>query len=104
MTATARFRGHCIYFDEVEDVWRYVDTHARVPENWKGRGCGHCGRAETPEGHDGCLGTLPPPVVNACCGHGNENEAYVQFGDGRPVLRGQEAVRWQEAHMFEEID
>lgn len=47
--------------------------------------CGHCGLARTPEGHDGCLGTLPG-VMNACCGHGGNAEGtYVQFPDGSCV-------------------
>ena len=30
---------------------------------------------------DPCLGTLPG-VVGACCGHGKQHKAYVQFEDG----------------------
>lgn len=40
--------------------------------------CGHCNKKRTPEGHDGCIGTLKN-VMNACCGHGEERVAYVQF-------------------------
>lgn len=40
--------------------------------------CDHCGKKRTPEGHDGCIGTLEG-VMNACCGHGNVNGAYIQF-------------------------
>jgi hypothetical protein len=40
--------------------------------------CGHCNLKRTPEGHDGCIGTLEN-VRNACCGHGEYNMAYVQF-------------------------
>lgn len=55
--------------------------------------CGHCGLARTPEGHDGCLGTLPD-VMNACCGHGGQAEgAYVQFLDGTRIAD-------DEAHVF----
>lgn len=46
--------------------------------------CGFCGLAKTPEGHDGCLGTLPG-VMNACCGHGRPHEAYIQFEDGSRI-------------------
>ena len=46
------------------------------------KNCGHCGKDRTPEGHDGCLGTLPG-VMNACCGHGGNAEgAYIQYWDG----------------------
>ncbi|WP_421811733.1 hypothetical protein [Flagellimonas sp.] len=40
--------------------------------------CDHCGLARTPEGHDGCIGSLDN-VANACCGHGETKSAYVQF-------------------------
>lgn len=54
--------------------------------------CAKCGLLPTPEGHDGCLGTLPEEVVmNACCGHGSDSMAYVQFWDGSDV-RGEEAI------------
>ena len=57
--------------------------------------CVKCGLLPTPEGHDGCLGTLPENVVmNACCGHGNEHQAYIQFWD-RSCIRGVEAVSKQ---------
>ncbi len=40
--------------------------------------CDRCGLDRTPEGNDGCVGTLEG-VKNACCGHGEINMAYVQF-------------------------
>lgn len=40
--------------------------------------CGHCNIKRTPEGYDGCIGHLHN-VMNACCGHGEENMAYIQF-------------------------
>lgn len=40
--------------------------------------CTHCNLKRTAEGHDGCIGTLKN-VMNACCGHGENNTAYVQF-------------------------
>lgn len=57
--------------------------------------CAHCGKPPTPEGHDGCLGTLPEQVVmNACCGHGNDRQAYVQHWDGT-ASRGGDALEEQ---------
>ena len=54
--------------------------------------CVHCGLGPTPEGHDGCLGTLPESIVmNACCGHGEDRMAYVQHWDGQCV-RGRQAL------------
>lgn len=46
--------------------------------------CGNCGKHYTKEGHDGCLGTLIG-VMNACCGHGEIDECYIQFLDGESV-------------------
>lgn len=40
--------------------------------------CGYCEKKRTTEGHDGCVGTLDN-VMNACCGHGQVEMAYVQF-------------------------
>lgn len=81
-----RLRGHLIRLKAGE--WVYCDTGEPTVRNR--RTCGHCGKADTPEGHDGCLGTLRN-VLNACCGHGSEKEAYVHFEDGQ-VLRGKSAV------------
>lgn len=51
--------------------------------------CSHCNQYATEKGHDACLGTLIG-IMNACCGHGNIDEAYVQFLDGSTV-NGQDA-------------
>jgi hypothetical protein len=94
------YRGHKI-FHKGEDwgmigetPWYYVDTRQLVSEN-PNRECGHCGKANTPEGHDGCLGTLKG-VKNACCGHGHDSEAYIQFDDDT-IVRGREAILKQES-------
>lgn len=81
------WRGHCI--EQRDGAWRYVDTGDRVADD-KDRDCGFCGKANTPEGHDGCLGELPG-VMNACCGHGDPRDAYVQLSDGRRL--GGDAAR-----------
>ena len=78
----------------VAGAWRYVGTGGLVSDN-PDPVCGQCGSMKTPEGHDGCLGTLPG-VANACCGHGRESEAYVSLSDGRR-LAGREAVAWIES-------
>jgi hypothetical protein len=49
----------------------YLDGYAKDT-------CGRCGLERTVDGHDGCIGFLPG-VANACCGHGEEDCAYVQF-------------------------
>jgi len=76
------------------DVWIYSDTKQPVPINYKTRPCGNCGKNYTEEGHDGCLGTLPG-LMNACCGHGDGEAAYVQFLDGE-VIRGIGALTIQD--------
>lgn len=88
LTVPDHLRGHPIYRDAAAE-WRYRDDD--TPTAGHRRACGYCALPDTPEGHDGCLGTLPG-VVNACCGHGNESEAYVQYPDGSR-LGGREAVR-----------
>jgi len=57
-------------------VFVYSDTKESV-ELFKDKNCGKCKQPRTKEGHDGCLGTLKY-VMNAYCGHGKTNEAYVQ--------------------------
>ncbi len=60
--------------------------------------CGHCKRARTPEGHDGCLGELPGGVMNACCGHGGNAEgAYIQYWD-KSRMSGSEAIMVMDQH------
>lgn len=82
------FRGHAIY--ERDGVWYFADNDQPTADTWKDRPCGHCGKANTPEGHDACLGVLPG-VMNACCGHGQVMDAYVQFPSGE-ILRGAAAL------------
>ena len=89
--ASTHYRGHLIHSVGC-GKFVYSDTLEPVRDNPL-RPCGHCGLASTPEGHDGCLGTLPG-VANACCGHGKPTEAYVQFAGER--LAGAEAVAIQE--------
>ena len=52
--------------------------------------CARCGRFPTAEGHDACLGVLDG-VLNACCGHGSEDSAYVELRGG-VILRGKPAI------------
>lgn len=75
------YRGHRIL--KVSNTWVYFDTGQPVADN-PNRRCGHCGLPNTPEGHDGCLGTLPG-VWGACCGHGQPGEAFILYPDRRIV-------------------
>ena len=85
----SKLRGHDI--EMLNGQYVFSDTKEPTFNNWQNRPCGHCGLSNTTEGHDGCLGSLPG-VMNACCGHGNINEAYVQFDDG-VIVRKMNAKR-----------
>jgi hypothetical protein len=80
MSVKSYLRGHEIEY--LNDKWIYCDTKTPTANNE--RPCGYCRKRNTPEGHDGCLGTLKG-IMNACCGHGQINEAYVQFLDGAAI-------------------
>lgn len=75
-------RGHEI--EEVNGTFYYVDTKTLVQKN-KDRTCGKCNMDNTKEGHDACLGTIPGKVMNACCGHGDDACAYIQFNNGYTI-------------------
>jgi len=85
--AKSKYRGRDIETTK-DNTWIFSDTKQDVSEDAYCK-CGHCGLEATVEDHDGCLGTLVG-VVNACCGHGVESEAYVQFADGS-CIRGKDA-------------
>jgi len=90
------FRGYKIKKKNGEYI--FCDTGKSTIETWKDRPCGYCGKHNTPEGHDACLGTIPG-VMNACCGHGKVNEAYVQFDSGR-IISGKKALPLLDAFSF----
>jgi hypothetical protein len=73
-------RGYEI--EQIDGEWRFVDTGQPTATTWESRPCGACHRKI--DEHDPCLGLLPG-VMNACCGHGLEADAYIQFPDGRIV-------------------
>jgi len=83
------WRGYKIKL--VDDIWIYVDNGMAVDSD-PDRKCGYCNKENTKEGHDPCLGILDG-VMNACCGHGIEREAWVQFLDGSR-MRGEEAIEY----------
>lgn len=76
--------------EKIGNEFFYVDT-GEATVTAAPRPCGKCGEFNTPEGHDACLGTIPGPVINACCGHGDDRCAYIQFNDGTD-LRGTAAL------------
>lgn len=66
-------------------IIEYQRDHSDIP-------CEFCGLEDTPEGHDGCVGTLLD-VMNACCGHGTPAYAYVQFNPNSRI-EGTEALEY----------
>lgn len=64
--------------------------------------CAKCNKGPTIEGHDGCLGTLPGNIMNACCGHGNDSQAYIQYFCGKRIA-GDEAVN-EQSKLLEELN
>lgn len=89
-------RGHKI--EEVNGEWVYTDD--KTPTNYRDY-CGHCGKSDTLEGYDGCLGTIPN-IMNACCGHGDESMAYIQPYNRRSIS-GAEAFRIQKGFEVKNI-
>lgn len=84
------WRGHEI--TRSNGSWSYLDGTPVRDDPY--RACGHCGQANTRKGHDACIADLPG-VLNACCGHGIEGDAYCQLVSG-VTLRGREAREYQE--------
>ena len=87
MKCRDKFRGHEI--ELLNGEWIYSDT--REPTVNNERPCGRCGLVNSPEGYDGCIRLPEVLVMNACCGHGEENEAYIQYWNGS-YIRGRVAI------------
>jgi hypothetical protein len=81
--ATSYTRGHKIFYDFDNKIWRYSDDNS--PCNYE-RPCKKCSKMPTPEGYDACLGYLEG-IKSACCGHGVE-EPYATTR-GKKILKGQ---------------
>lgn len=63
--------------------------------------CEKCRKGPTEEGHDGCLGILPGPIMNACCGHGRDSQAYIQYWGGKRIT-GDGAIA-EQSRLIKEI-
>ena len=79
MMIISKFMGYKIEY--LNATWIFCDTKQPVETTWEQKECGFCGKVRTVEGHDDCLEALPF-IMNACCGHGNKREAYIQFKNG----------------------
>lgn len=67
-------RGHEIYWDQENNIWRYCDTGEDIEIE---RLCKKCGKFPTNDGYDACLGHIEG-ATHACCGHGIE-KPYIIF-------------------------
>ena len=81
MAAKGRLKGHDIITKD-GITWVYEDNGINIEE--EERSCKHCGK--TCKVLDDCLGKLPG-VKNACCGHGDREQSYIQFENGT-IIRG----------------
>lgn len=71
---------------------KYNPTIIHTPE-MSGSGqigkCVKCGLHPIEDGdevYDGCLGKLQDSnIMNACCGHGNDKQAYIQYWIGERI-------------------
>jgi len=96
-----KLRGHNIEIRNGE--WCYSDNGESTAKTWKSRPCGFCGKHDTEEGHDGCLGYIPN-LMNACCGHGSTKDVYIQNMDGS-TLRGIDALnKIAEINLFKYLE
>ena len=65
-------------------MWVYADTKEPV-EGMAPHACPKCGKNQTEEGYDPCIGFLQDDtIVATCCGHGIY-PPYVVFSDGSRV-------------------
>jgi len=69
-------RGHPVVF--IDPQLYYTDTIELT--RLQCRPCGVRGKFNSKQGHDACISSIPG-ILNACCGHGEEKSAYVQFSD-----------------------
>ena len=85
MTARSYQRGYEVYYDEEKEEWLYSDDNSSVCID---RPCRKCGRKATGLGHDNCMQNLSncTYIVSACCGHGNDENAYILLKDGRKFI------------------
>ena len=84
MSDLSRYRGIPITCDK--GVWCYIDTGEPVEITHETRSCGFCGLFTPATGIDPCLKRIPG-AMNACCGHGDVADAYIQRED-TTCLRG----------------
>jgi len=103
-----------------KEVWKDEDDCLRYPDgkfvylgysdyNSLSVKCEFCNLTRTKEGYDGCLGYLGKSVANACCGHGQDSSASVQFKHkqykdypNRYRISGKKALDWIEKYKLKQ--
>jgi len=85
----SRLSGYDIHIKD--DTWVFSDTLEPTASSYKKRPCGECGLYRGDNDHDPCISDLPK-VLNACCGHGDTEDAYVMMED-RECFYGEDAVK-----------
>lgn len=83
-----------IYVEDIERIKKENYYTSDIAGNGQRGICIHCKKGPTKDGHDGCLGTLPGPIMNACCGHGTNSCAYIQYWN-RSRISGDTAIAEQ---------
>lgn len=83
-----------------DNTYIYLDDGVDL-KNDINRRCGHCGLNNDKDGHDPCFGKLDG-VLNACCGHGITDQAYIKFENGETV-RGNEAIKFKKDSVLQEM-
>ena len=81
--------GEKIVFNDETNRWEYGDGESYYLGAEKTRLCPKCKKPKISingvTGCDFCLQalTIVDFIDNACCGHGDDSEAYISFKDGR---------------------
>ena len=69
---------------------RKIDHSPDLISDGQNGKCAKCGmlsildseKGNEHEVYDGCIGKISGDVMNACCGHGDNNMAYIQYWNG----------------------
>lgn len=92
--------------NECNECYHFWENNGNYLDGYGKENCVYCGLQRTEEGHDGCIGTLKN-VMNACCGHGQDESAYVQFNHdeysinpNKYIIKGVEAVKYISEHSL----
>lgn len=85
MTVRMHKRGHEICFQLSNAKWVYSDDNSPITIE---KPCIRCNHLPLPDGEDYCLRKLAgcKGINYACCGHGNDEDAYILLEDDRKFV------------------